>query len=130
MQHTALLQSLLALDLHNRSLIRNGRDEFVVDDYNRVVFDAALDDEVGNSSSISKCMDVTSNLVESQLEVVAQDTVELGFDLSSIMTMEEASGSTVESLAEAETRGVFGIVHGGAGGLGDGIMDTTTETVV
>ena len=77
--HTALLQRLLALNLHNRRLIRNGRDEFVIDDYNRVIFDAALDDEVGDGSSISECGDVTSNLVESHLEVVAQDTVELGF---------------------------------------------------
>ena len=32
-----------------------------------------------NSRSASECKDDTSNLVESQLEMVAQDTVELGF---------------------------------------------------
>jgi len=73
--HTALPQSFLALDLHNRRFIRNGRDKFVVDDYNRVIFDAAPDDEVGNSSSVGECRDVMSNLVESQMEVVAQDTL-------------------------------------------------------
>jgi len=60
-------------------LMRNGRDKFVVDDYNLVIFDAALDDEVGNSSSVGECRDATSNLVECKLEVVAQDTLELGF---------------------------------------------------
>ena len=104
MLHTALPQSFLALDLHNCRFILSGRDKFIADNYNRVIFDAALDDEVGNSSSVGKCRDVTSNLVESQLEESPKTRWSWAFDLSPIMTM-EASEATVESFAEAETKG-------------------------
>jgi len=76
---TALFQGLLALDLHSSGLIGDSRDKLVVNEDNRVVLDTALCNEVSDASGVSKGGDVASNLVESQVQVLAQCADQLGF---------------------------------------------------
>jgi hypothetical protein len=66
---TALFQSILALHLHNRGLIGDGRNEPVVHKNNRIEFDATLDNEVCNTSGISKSGNVSADLIESDVVV-------------------------------------------------------------
>lgn len=80
-KHTGLLQLFLVQDLHDSGLVRDGRNELVVDDRNRVILHARLDDKVGNTSSIGERRDITTDLVEGEREVTAKGTGELSLGL-------------------------------------------------
>ena len=122
---TGLLQVLLRADDEGSRLIRDGRDELVVDQDNFVVLCTALGDEVGDGRGVSEGGDVTTNLVEGDRKVLTEGTLKLVLGL---VTNNSNLGLGVD-LDVLE--GGFGVVgEGAAGGLGDGRVDTAAETLV
>lgn len=67
--HTCLPQYLLIQDLHNSGLVGQRRDKLIVQDGNGIVFDAALHDQVRNTSRIREGWDIAANLVERNREI-------------------------------------------------------------
>jgi len=78
---TALLQSFLAFDFEDSGFIRKSRRKLVVNDNNRVKLDTALGDQVSDTSSISKCGDITTDLVESKTKVLGNSARKLALGL-------------------------------------------------
>lgn len=128
--HTALFQGGLAPNLYSSGFVADCRDEFVVNDDNGFVLDAALDNEVGNTSSVGKRGDVSANLVERQAEVAGQRAHELGFGLVAD-DHDGGRGVNLSGLALlGEKRRLGGASEGAARGLGHGGVDTTAEPLV
>lgn len=116
---TRLLERVLVCNLYDTSLIRDGRDESVVYESDRIVFDTTLDNQVSNTSSVSKGRNVASNLVESESEVLAECTGELTLGLV-----------TNDHDGRVGVDGVLGVRDRTPGGFGDGGVNTTTKTFV
>lgn len=100
------------------SLVDNGRDEAVEDDVELIGLRVSLEETVDDEAGLVK---VHGGLVE--LVDLAEDVVTVGADerARTLVTDDEDLG--VKALGDI-------LVDGGLGGLGDGRVDTTTETTV
>lgn len=122
---TAELEGLLALDLEDGGLVRDGGDELVVDDDDRVPLDAALDDQVGHARGVREGGDVAADLVEGEADVVGDGAGELGLGL----VADDHDGGRLVDGGVGEGR--LGLVaEGAAGGFGDGGVDAAAEALV
>ena len=116
---TRLLERVLVGNLDDTSLIRDGRNESVVHESDRIVLDTTLDDQVCNASSVRKGRNVASNLVESESEVLAERTGELRLGL----VANNHDG-------RVGIDGVLSVRDRTAGGFRDRGVNTTAETLV
>ena len=99
-------------------LIQNFRKELVIHDRNATVLDAVLHDQVGYLGRISKCWDVTANLIKRQGHVLPSYTSQL---LLRLVTNNHDRGVGV---------GLFQISQRAASGFGDRRVDTAAKALV
>lgn len=124
--HTTLLQSLFTLHLHDSSLIRNGRNELVVNKDNRIELDTTLNNEVCDTSSISKSGNIPADLVES--DVIARSLLSDKLTLG-LVTNDGNGRVWADFCALGQRR--FGVAgEGFASSLRDGGVNTTAKTLV
>src|ERR1700722_8663867 len=80
---TGLLERILVQHLHERSLIRERRYEPVIYDDDAVVLLVRLDNQIGDTSRVGECRNISANLIESEGHVLWDSARELCFRLIS-----------------------------------------------
>jgi len=126
---TALAKGLDTFHLHDRRLVRQRRHKLVINKNNRIILDAALDDQIRNACRVCKRRDVPPDLVERETEVARDLAEELGFGF---VADDDDGGVGVDfcwgGCFGEERLGVVGECL--SGGFGDGGVDAAAETFV